>query len=110
MPEDVRQALQRWTDSRSRVCREELKVTAREGKKLVTALLSGATPDKSQVDIPFVRNIHRASIYLRWLACSVLAEDYEELHGEEKRQAVSGGDYLLLHVVVCGGHSLANLE
>ena len=82
MPEDVRQALQRWKDSRSRVCREELEVTDREGKKLVTAVLSGATPTKSQMDIPFVRNIHRASIYLRWLACSVLVEDYEEL---EKR-------------------------
>ena len=28
------------------------------------------------------KNIQRASIYLRWLACSVLIEDYEEL---EKR-------------------------
>ena len=110
MPEDVRQALQRWTDSRSRVCREELKVTAREGKKLVTALLSGATPDKSQEDIPCVRNIHRASIYLRWLACSVLAEDYEELEKRSDKPFPGATTYRLLHGVVCGGHSLANLE
>ena len=79
MPEEAREALRRWTDSRRLVCREELKVSDSLGKKIVTAWLSGGTPDKSFKDIPFVKSIQRASIYLRWLACSVLAEDYEEL-------------------------------
>lgn len=79
MPEEALKALRRWTDNRRLVCREELQVSDSHGKKLVTAWLSGGTPDKSFKDIPFARNIQRASIYLRWLACSVLAEDYEEL-------------------------------
>ena len=79
MPEEALKALRRWTDNRRLVCREELQVSDSHGKKLVTAWLSGGTLDKSFKDIPFARNIQRASIYLRWLACSVLAEDYEEL-------------------------------
>eukprot|EP00438_Fugacium_kawagutii_P034932 Skav206393 [mRNA] locus=scaffold834:643982:646531:- [translate_table: standard] len=82
MPEEAAQALRRWVGSRADVCRDELKLTGQEGKKLVTALLSGATPRNSHAEIPFVKDIQRASIYLRWLACSVLAADYDEL---EKR-------------------------
>ena len=70
MPEEALKALRRWTDNRRLVCREELKVSDSHGKKVVTAWLSGGTPDKSFKDIPFARNIRRASIYLRWLACS----------------------------------------
>ena len=63
MPDAALQALQRWVvDSRASVCREELGVPLQEGKKLVTALLSGAAPSSSQATTNFVKNIQRASI------------------------------------------------
>lgn len=48
MPEEAVQALRQWTSNRASVCREELKVSEREGKSFVTALLSGATPDRAR--------------------------------------------------------------
>ena len=73
------EALQLWSADRGKVCREELKVPEIEGKKLVTAVLSGGAPSKEHKDSAFLQKIQKASIYLRWLACSVLRDDYLEL-------------------------------
>ena len=56
------EALQLWS-GRGKVCREELKVPEIEGKRLVTAVLSGGAPSKEHKDSAFLQKIHKASIF-----------------------------------------------
>lgn len=48
--------------------REEVKVPEIEGKKLVTAVLSGGAPSNQHKDSAFLQKIQKASIYCRWLS------------------------------------------
>eukprot|EP00435_Cladocopium_sp_Y103_P017516 s1987_g4.t1 len=79
MPQKALEALQGWVADRQSLCETELKLTEPEGKKLVTEILSGATPPTSDNQPEILKHFHQASIYLRWLACSVLQADYGDL-------------------------------
>eukprot|EP00435_Cladocopium_sp_Y103_P008302 s3962_g2.t1 len=81
LPKKAMQALERWVADREGVCSEELKLSEPEGKHLVTAILSGAAPSGTEPP-EILQHFQQASIYLRWLACSLLQADYGEL---EKR-------------------------
>eukprot|EP00438_Fugacium_kawagutii_P027022 Skav232520 [mRNA] locus=scaffold1096:926666:934699:- [translate_table: standard] len=79
MPEDAANALRRWTQGRKDVCLQDLRLSEAEGKQIVTSVLSGGAPPQSHKDEPFLLSMQKASIYLRWLACSLLKDDYAEL-------------------------------
>ena len=81
LPQKAMQALERWVADRESVCSEELKLTEPEGKQLVTATLSGAQPSEKEPP-EILRHFQQVSIYLRWLACTLLQADYGDL---EKR-------------------------
>lgn len=79
MPEDILAVLQEWLQSRDEVCKDMLQVSTSEGKKIINAVLNGGSPPERLKDCTFVRKMQKASAYLRWFACSLLAEDYKDL-------------------------------
>ena len=79
MPQKALEALEGWVADRRGLCESELKLTEPEGKKLITEILSGAAPPSPDGQPEILKHFHQASIYLRWLACSVLQADYGEL-------------------------------
>ena len=79
LPNDVLESLKEWVTSRERVCQDILKLPVAEGKQVVNAILNGGTLPEKLKDCTWTRRLQRASIYFRWLACSLLQDDYKEL-------------------------------
>ena len=85
IPDDLLQALKQWVESRQDVCRDVLKVSVSEGKRMVNTVINGGSPPASLKDNSFVQLLQQASIYLRWFACSMLPDDFEELGEREDK-------------------------
>ena len=56
-----------------------------EGKRMVNTVINGGSPPASLKDNSFVQLLQQASIYLRWFACSMLPDDFEELGEREDK-------------------------
>ena len=85
MPAEAIGALKQWQQARSTVCANILKVSVAEGKQVVNAIISGGSPPDRLKECAFVRQVQRASAYLRWLACSVLPTEYKDFLKKEDK-------------------------
>ena len=71
---DVLEIIDRCARDRAGICRQELKVSLPEGKRLLQQILFGRGVPISLANNQFIQGFQRAAIYLRWLACSLLPE------------------------------------
>ena len=107
LPDEVLKVLKQWLESREEVCRDVLKISVSEGKRVVNVVINGGTPPTTLKDNSFIQCLQRASIYFRWFACSLLPDDYKELEDREDKDFPSATvfhymwtaveDYILEH-------------
>ncbi|CAE8607642.1 unnamed protein product [Polarella glacialis] len=77
IPNDIRKVISDCAHRREQVCRDDLQTDISTGKQLLHSVLHGGllkTPHESNV---FLQKLQKASIYLRWLACSIMPDAYE---------------------------------
>ncbi|CAE8656395.1 unnamed protein product [Polarella glacialis] len=77
IPNDIRKVISDCAHRREQVCRVDLQTDISTGKQLLHSVLHGGllkTPHESNV---FLQKLQKASIYLRWLACSIMPDAYE---------------------------------
>ncbi|CAE8584402.1 unnamed protein product [Polarella glacialis] len=77
IPNDIRKVIQDCAHRREQVCRDDLQTDISTGKQLLHSVLHGGllkTPHESNA---FLQKLQKASIYLRWLACSIMPDAYE---------------------------------
>ena len=86
MPNDLKKALLRCAHERDVVCRDDLKVDATTGKKLLQAVLNGSALHAPHEANEFLKLLQKAAIYIRWLACSVLPDVYTLCKDDPKRK------------------------
>lgn len=76
LPESLGSVLAKIAESRDEICSAELKISKAEGKQLLVSILyGGAVPQKFQSS-PLLTNLSKLSLYLRWLAISLLDEEF----------------------------------
>lgn len=76
MPSDLLAVLEMYALLRGEVCRSQLHTTDAEGKKMLISVLCGGSPPSTHVGNEFVAKLQKVSIYLRWLAISLLPSEY----------------------------------
>ena len=76
MPSDLLAVLEMYELLRGEVCRSQLHTTDAEGKKMLISVLCGGSPPSTHVGNEFVAKLQKVSIYLRWLAISLLPSEY----------------------------------
>ena len=76
MPKDVQDTLLACAERRRDVCVDTLQMPESKGKQLPTAVLYGGSYPANCSGQAFLQNLSRASMYCRWLACSLLPQEY----------------------------------
>ena len=71
------QALTKLAVNRAGVCKDDLRLTVKEGKQVLHSVLFGGIVPTALRDNEFMRSFQRLSIILRWTACSLLPDVYE---------------------------------
>ena len=79
LPEDLRATLDRCASCRDQVCVEELKGNCEEGKKILTAVLYGGAIPAHLESNQFLVQLSKASLYARWVAMSLLEEEFQRI-------------------------------
>lgn len=76
LPKALGSVLTRLAESRDEICSTELNISKAEGKQLLVSILyGGAVPQKFQSN-PLLTDLSKVSLYLRWLAISLLDEEF----------------------------------
>lgn len=83
LPKDIQSALDRCVSSRDQVCKEELKVSREEGKKVLTAVLYGSALPENFSGNDFLIRLNKVSLYFRWLAMSLLEDEFHRFRKPE---------------------------
>ena len=71
------QRLTKLAVNRAGVCKDDLRLTVKEGKQVLHSVLFGGIVPTALRDNEFTRSFQRLSIILRWTACSLLPDVYE---------------------------------
>ena len=83
LPRDLRATLERCVSSRDEICREELKMSREEGKQVLTAVLYGGAIPEHLARNDFLICLSKISLYLRWLAMSLLQDEFDRFRTPE---------------------------
>ena len=73
--------MKRCAQERQAVCKQELNTSVRQGKQILHEVLFGGNASGHLPGNVFLQKLQKASIYLRWLACSLLPDVYETVLG-----------------------------
>eukprot|EP00438_Fugacium_kawagutii_P003693 Skav206833 [mRNA] locus=scaffold3672:167985:175192:- [translate_table: standard] len=76
MPETLRATLVRCADHRDEVCARELGMSKSRGKKILTSVLYGGSLPAGLGENDFLINLSKVSLFFRWLAISLLTEEF----------------------------------
>ena len=77
IPSTVVETLESCAKDRSGICQNKLKLSVEKGKKILHAVLFGGQIPVSLRGNVFLQQLQQASIYLRWMACSLMREVYK---------------------------------
>ena len=86
VPQSVLDILRRCANDRSGICADELKVSTRQGKVILHEMLFGGSVPPDRATNSFLLEFQKLSLYLRWLACSLLPETYECLKSMHEKK------------------------
>lgn len=87
LPNNLATALERCVSARDQICLEELKVHRERGKKILTAVLYGGSIPQEFAQNAFLCELSKISLYLRWLAISLLTDEFVKFcSGDAKKQ------------------------
>jgi len=86
MPEELRDAVRQCARDRQRVCEHELRCSVKAGKPLLNATLNGKGLHPPLDANAFLVRLSKAARYLRWLACSMLPEVYQDYCQDASRR------------------------
>ena len=79
LPDGVLNFLLRCVSNRKDVCEKELKVSASDGKQIINSVLHGGALPAEVKERESGKALLRLSIYMRWLACSIFSEEFNDL-------------------------------
>ena len=79
IPSVVMETMELCTKSRTDVCRDKLKMSVEQGKKVLHCVLFGGKIPVALCDNAFTRKLQQTSIYLRWTASSLITDVYNAL-------------------------------
>ena len=82
LPEPLRTALEQCATNRADVCQNQLHMPADEGKHLLTSVLYGGSVPARLQGNDFMAKVQKVSVYLRWLAVSLLTAEFDEFCGD----------------------------
>ncbi|CAE8731500.1 unnamed protein product [Polarella glacialis] len=77
IPNDIRKVISDCAHRREQVCRVDLQTDISTGKQLLHSVLHGGLLKTLHESNVFLQKLQKASIYLRWLACSIMPDAYE---------------------------------
>ena len=83
MPAPLLEVLQGCALRRDEICATELKVNREEGKRLLTSTLYGGQVPEHFETNEFLADLSKVSIYLRWLAISLLEDEFHRFRSSE---------------------------
>ena len=85
LPEAVQKTLDACVSDRDSVCTDRLKMSVADGKQTLVSMLYGAAPPDNPADPTFISNLQQVSIYMRWLAVSLLPGEFEGFKSNGKK-------------------------
>ena len=86
--------------NRDEIIRYELKMSRKQGKKLLHQVLFGANWPTALSGNKFMQKFQKTSVYLKWLACSLLPKVYERLITIEKMSNPEASTLFYLYAAV----------
>ena len=72
VPDFVLETIQRCAEHGNIICEEDMETSIKEGKHVLHEVLFGAVVPACYAHVGFLSQLHKTSIYMRWLACSLL--------------------------------------
>ena len=79
VPDFVLETIQRCAEHRNIICEEDMETSIKEGKHVLHEVLFGAVVPACYAHVGFLSQLHKTSIYMRWLACSLLQDVFERV-------------------------------
>ncbi|CAE7336105.1 unnamed protein product, partial [Symbiodinium microadriaticum] len=83
-PKEIHETMEACAKNRDEIIRDELKMSRKQGKKMLHQVLFGANLPTALSGNEFMQKFQKASVYLKWLACSLLPKVYERDVAMEK--------------------------
>ena len=95
LPKDLGEVLEELAHRRDDFI-QRLQLSRSKGKDVLNAILNGGTPSEDLKENEDVRKLQRISLYLRWVACNILHEDYMSLKDQKGKNFPSATIFSLL--------------
>ena len=100
IPQEIHDTMEACAKKRDEIIRDELKMSRKQGKKLLHQVLFGANLPTALSGNEFMQKFQKASIYLKWLACSLLPKVYEQVSAMEKKSNPEASTLFYLYAAV----------
>ena len=79
IPEHVLKTMDECAAKRDEICKNELKVSVQDGKKLLHEIFFGSGIPAAHASNAFLLQLQKAAIYCKWLACSLLPDVFQRV-------------------------------
>ena len=96
LPDDVMSILERCADDRDRIIRDDLRVTRVRGKTILATVLNGGAIPDGFGNIEVLKQLHAASRYMRWVACSAAPTLWNACEADRSRKFPQASTFVFL--------------